>query len=346
MVKPRHATIVFSFSPHLEWPSQRNSVKTSSIKLFSISQIELETGLTKDMLRKWEIRYDFPKPSRGKNGDRLFTMADLQRLRAIKRLLDRGRRPSEIVALSTAGLASVEKELALEPDDSPEDAFVGGVVSELASNAPISLRARMQRILAEQGLRTFAISTLHTLNHAIGDAWEKGTISIHEEHVYSEVARSLMGEAITHLSCDLRMPRVVLTTPPGELHGLGLLGVHALFALAGSECVSLGTQTPASDVAAAARHYKADIIAISFSAFFPARRISPYLENLKAHLAGSASIWAGGSGIDKRNRQDPGVSVFASLEAAVAALAALRKEPPAGTGTSNALSGLGRPEPQ
>jgi methanogenic corrinoid protein MtbC1 len=37
---------------------------------------------------------------------------------------------------------------------------------------------------------------------------------------------------------------VLLTTLPGEPHGLGLLMAEAMLALEGCTCVSLGVQTP------------------------------------------------------------------------------------------------------
>ena len=43
-------------------------------------------------------------------------------------------------------------------------------------------------------------------------------------------------------------PRVLLTTLPGEPHGLGLLMVEALLTLDGCRCLSLGVQTPPGDI--------------------------------------------------------------------------------------------------
>ncbi len=40
--------------------------------LWSIADIERETGLGKDTLRVWERRYGFPQPLRDARGDRLY----------------------------------------------------------------------------------------------------------------------------------------------------------------------------------------------------------------------------------------------------------------------------------
>lgn len=60
-------------------------------------------------------------------------------------------------------------------------------------------------------------------------------------------------------------PRVLLTTPPGEAHSLGLLGLQASLALTGAHCISLGLQTPASSVASAAIEWDIAIVCISAS---------------------------------------------------------------------------------
>ena len=38
----------------------------------------------------WERRYGFPKPGRDENGERQYTLAEIAKLRAIKRLMDVG----------------------------------------------------------------------------------------------------------------------------------------------------------------------------------------------------------------------------------------------------------------
>ena len=55
--------------------------------VLNISAAERETGLSKDVLRMWERRYAFPKPGRDENGVRPYSIADVGKLRAIKRLM-------------------------------------------------------------------------------------------------------------------------------------------------------------------------------------------------------------------------------------------------------------------
>ena len=44
-----------------------NTKEDAETILFNISAVERETGLSKDTLRVWERRYDFPRPVRDDN---------------------------------------------------------------------------------------------------------------------------------------------------------------------------------------------------------------------------------------------------------------------------------------
>ncbi|MCX7153848.1 MAG: MerR family transcriptional regulator [Proteobacteria bacterium] len=43
-----------------------------SLTCFTISAVERDTGLSKDILRMWERRYRFPQPDRDQHGERLY----------------------------------------------------------------------------------------------------------------------------------------------------------------------------------------------------------------------------------------------------------------------------------
>ena len=91
------------------------------------------------------------------------------------------------------------------------------------------------------------------------DAWMRGELHVFEEHLYSEQLQVALRTAINAFPRQPGTPRVLLTTLPGEQHGLGLLMVEALLVPEGAQCISLGVQTPIEDIRRAARrHFFAD----------------------------------------------------------------------------------------
>src|ERR1044071_8582454 len=86
--------------------STANTLETT----FNISAVERDTGLSKDTLRMWERRYRFPTPLRDANGERIYTASEVEKLRLIKRLMDRGHRPGRVIARSLEELSALASE--------------------------------------------------------------------------------------------------------------------------------------------------------------------------------------------------------------------------------------------
>ena len=78
----------------------------TQVKLSEWNQAAVEqvTGLTREVLRKWEQRYQFPQPTRGERGERRYSQGDVQRLQLICRLLKSGLRPGAVVRQSEVQL--------------------------------------------------------------------------------------------------------------------------------------------------------------------------------------------------------------------------------------------------
>ncbi|HLO61329.1 MAG TPA: MerR family transcriptional regulator, partial [Azonexus sp.] len=104
---------------------------------------------------------------------------------------------------------------------------------------------------------------------------------------------------------------------------LGLLMVEALFTLEGAECISLGSQTPLIEIGHAAVAHRVDLVCLSFSSAFPARRIPELLLQLRQLLPSTTGLWVGGAGVERLSPPD-GVQHFSTLEQGLQALAAWR----------------------
>lgn len=297
----------------------------------SISAVERETGISKDVLRKWESRYGFPAPLRDEQGERSYPPDQVTRLRLIKRLMDRGMRPSRIVAESTENLRALTLEKPSVEASTNIVLMRDLTLDMLRHEDPAGLRQRLQREMLSRGVESFVQDIIVPLNHAVGEAWARGAIDIHEEHVYTEVVQGLMRDVIAQLADTRARPRVLLTTLPEEQHGIGLLMVAALLSLRGAYCISLGTQTPAQDIVQAARAYNADVVALSFSIAYPYRRIAPVLAELRHGLDMETELWAGGTGCARITPPTSGVRVLPTLAAVLDALEGWRSTstPPA-----------------
>jgi len=294
--------------------------------MLTIASISLETGVSKEVLRKWEERYGFPVPERDASGHRTYAQHQVLRLKLIKRLIDRGMRPSQAVPMDEDSLQA----LLHAHEAAPVSTAVGaGLMAELMAllrcRDRSALTQRLKREVGLLGLEKFVLDVMCALNVAVGQAWERGEIGIRDEHVYTEVIQNLIREELSAVSKPGGLPRILVTTPSGELHTLGLLMVEALASLHGASCISLGAQTPLEEIPHAIRDYRADIVCLCFSAAFPRRRIPPYLKSLRATVPQAVEIWVGGAAVAELDRSPRGIKLMATLEQLGAALDKYRR---------------------
>ena len=291
----------------------------------NISAVERDLGIGKDTLRVWERRYGFPLPHRDSKGERLYPADQVDRLRLIRRLMDQGFRPGRLLAASEAELAG----LSLQPapasaEPLADDGLLRQVLNLIKAQDVSALRQALEQAMMRQGLQGFVLDTVAPLNQAVGEAWMRGEFEVFEEHLYTEQLQSLLRRAIGNLAQNSGQPRILLTTVPEEQHILGLLMAEALLVLDGASCLSLGTQTPLLDISMAAQAQSADIVALSFSAAFPARQIGPQVFQLRELLPETVELWIGGAGAERLPAK-PGIVLLSSLPDALAAMNSWRQ---------------------
>lgn len=292
-----------------------SATSADTVQGFSIAAVERDTGLSKDTLRVWERRYNFPQPGRDAHGERLFPPEQVARLRLLKRLLDGGYRAGQVVGLAHAELLALSRG-SDEPLADHWSMQVQQCFDLVKRHDAPGLRQNLSAAAQALGLADFVGSLVAPLNTLIGDAWLQGRIEIFEEHFYTEAVTTVLRNGISALGmADAAAPRVLLTTFPQESHGLGLLMAEATFALEGCHCLSLGVQTPIPEIANAARAHGGQIVALSFSASLHAKDVTQGLADLRRQLPTDTEIWVGGACPVLRRRVLPGVRVLAGFAA-------------------------------
>lgn len=273
----------------------------------SISVVERDVGIAKETLRVWERRYNFPRPQRDSNGERVYPPDQVYKLTMIKRLLDQGYRPGKIMALDIAALGELGGKPAVGSTPcSLDDPEIAMCLALLRSHKMTELRERLGQSVLAMGLQRCVIELIAPLTTAVGLAWTQGDLAVFEEHLYSDMLQTVLRNAIVAASGQRhdgkRHPRVILTTVPQERHGLGLLMVEALLALEGAHCISLGVQTPLADIVDAVKAQQADVVALSFSGVTSPRAAVENINELQDRLGAGIEVWAGGSGVAMSRR--------------------------------------------
>jgi len=297
----------------------------SITELLSITEVERRTGIRQATLRMWERRYGFPRPLRDRHGDRVYPLSQVERLQAVRRLIDQGHRPGKILSGGVSPDAAVALSPGAEPADVPaEHAHVFGL---LRSYRCADLHGHFQYRLLDLGLRRFVIEFLAPLSTAMGLAWRRGELPVRCVHLYAQVAMAILhAKQAAIRTAGHGGPKVILATLSGESHALGIMMAEAVMVSLGMDCIQLGSDIPAAEVEAAARESAADIVALSFSAYFPGKSAARQLAALRTGLPATTTIWVGGAGVPASVRA-PGIENVETLDAIAPALARWRTRP-------------------
>ncbi len=129
--------------------------------MYPINVVEKETSISKYLLRMWERRYSFPRPSRDAKGERLYTNQDVEKLKLVKNLMEGGYRPSKIIDQSLEDLRELSK------------AFHGKESSQILENKEVillltnpDLELDLRKSLKNHKLKdVFTISTLEDITN-------------------------------------------------------------------------------------------------------------------------------------------------------------------------------------
>jgi DNA-binding transcriptional MerR regulator/methylmalonyl-CoA mutase cobalamin-binding subunit len=302
----------------------------------TISDVERDTGVAKETLRVWERRYDFPQPLRAANGERVYPIEQVQKLRLVKRLIDLGFRPGKVIQYSADELQALTGQATGSANGaSAPGPELQSYLDLCKSHQMEALRRKLSQALLMMGLKSFVIELVAPLTTLVGEAWASGQLATFEEHLYTESLTVVMRSAIFAMpqtnAHNAGAPRIMLTTLPQERHGLGLLMAEAMCVAEGAHCISLGVQTPLLDIVEAARVQQVDIIALSFSVAMNPRQALDGLAELHTRLDGAVELWAGGGNTALKRRRPPYVRVF-SLADIGAAIAEWRARPAAKIG--------------
>lgn len=296
-------------------------------ELIPITEVERLTGIRPATLRIWEKRYGFPQPLRDRHGDRVYPPVQVERLHAVRRLMDQGLRPGKIfagaMASDTAGINAVVPLPASVP---PEYRHVFALLRDYRVR---ELHGLFQHRLLDLGLRRFVIEYLAPLVTEVGLAWDRGELPVRCEHLFAQVATSALHTKQTAVrAAGDGGPKAILATLSGEPHALGILMAEAVMTSLGVDCVQLGAELSAAEVAAAARETSANIVALSFSAYFPRRSMVRLTASLRTSLPPATLLWVGGEGMRGAAAPGLGIERFLSLEGIEAAVHGWRSAHP------------------
>ena len=226
--------------------------------LLRIGALSERVGVSPELLRAWESRYGLLQPLRTGGGFRLYSVADENRVRSMRRHVEAGVPAAEAARLALGETTSLS-----------EGAIPVGFTS-LADELRDALdrldepgaHAVIDRLLAAFTVDTVLRDVVIPYLRELGERWERGEASIAQEHFASNVLRGRM-LGLARGWGRRSGPTTVLACAPGELHDLPLIVFGLVLAGRGRAIIYLGPDTPVSTIRDALGGIQAELVVIS-----------------------------------------------------------------------------------
>jgi MerR family transcriptional regulator, light-induced transcriptional regulator len=255
-----------------------------------IGEVSRRTGVAVPTLRAWERRYDLLEPARTDGGHRLYSEADVDRVRAMTRLLDDGwsaaaaarevrRVPASVTPLrpvTTSGPETAAERL-IERLETAMDAFDAQAADAAVDD--VFARLEVPRALDE---------VLLPVLRNVGQGWEDDPRVIAREHFASNTLRPRLqrllgtGRRGTGRTC-------LAVTPEGEEHDLGLLAAAVVAVDAGWRVHYLGARVPVPTLERSVEELRPEVVLVGS---LDRRQAQTFLAELP-RLPGTALVFGG-----------------------------------------------------
>lgn len=255
--------------------------------MLRIGELSRRSGVSPELLRAWERRYDLLQPTRSAGGLRLYSLDDLERVHSMRQHLARGIAPAEAAVLVSRP-ASVSTSAVRSADAARAD-----LAEALGGYDEPRAQAVIDRLLSTWTLDALLVEVVLPYLDDLGERWHRGEVSVAQEHFASAVLRGrLLG-----LARDWGRgigPLALLACLPQEQHEFGLIAVGLALRGRGWRVAYLGTDTPLETIEGAARALEPAFVVLSASA---GERVEPVATALKA-FANRHRVAVGGRGAE------------------------------------------------
>jgi DNA-binding transcriptional MerR regulator/methylmalonyl-CoA mutase cobalamin-binding subunit len=232
--------------------------------MYTIKQAALRSGVNVALLRAWERRYGIVAPSRTDAGYRLYDDDAIERLRAMRTLVDEGWSASQAATRVAAAEPAELDEITAGATESPpdtEDTTAAFVQSAVRIDGE-GLERALDDMFARGSFERIVEDRLYPALHALGDAWETGTVDVAGEHAASSAALRRLAMAFEAAGGSGGDRPVLVGLPPGARHEIASLAFATAARRSGIPIVYLGPDVPAASWVAAAERTEARAIAM------------------------------------------------------------------------------------
>jgi DNA-binding transcriptional MerR regulator/methylmalonyl-CoA mutase cobalamin-binding subunit len=263
-----------------------------------IHRVAKLTGLSKDVIRVWERRFDLLKPIRGANRYRQYSDEDVALLRYLKEQVDGGGSIGELARMGRDELLA--RIAAKAPTTSIiEDTFrrlLRELLSVLDPFDRVSFEKRLNGAVAVVPFEEALHGILLPLQMQVGQLWHDNHLDIAIEHYVTRQIQQKIFSAMNQLPVAEFGPTIVVACPPGEEHDVAASAVAYRCRLRGCRVYYLGANVPVTSLTHLCSRVDPDLTILSIPLALSEDKASALVTGLADQGHSLAKVCVGGVG--------------------------------------------------
>ncbi len=261
-----------------------------------IHRVAKLTGLSRDVIRVWERRFEILKPTRGANRYRNYSDEDVALLRFLKEQLDAGGSIGELSKLGREELLNRARSSA--PQVSLVDTAFSRLLQELLSSLnPLNrviFEKRLNGAVAVIPFEEALHGILLPLQEQVGQLWHDGRLDVAIEHYVTRQIQQKIFSAMNQLPVAEYGAKVVVACPPGEEHDIAALAVAYRCRVRGCRVHYLGANVPLVSLTRLCEQVEPEMTIMSFPVALSAADATELIQVLADEVLPSSDLAVGG----------------------------------------------------
>lgn len=276
-------------------------IQSEEKKTYTIQQVSDMTGLSKQVIRKWEERYKVIQPMRLENGYRIYNQGDVTTLLQVKKLSEQGHTIKQ-AALLVKDLPE-KPEIITDENTSKMEQWNEYVLQLLEKGRhcdEIELNLILKEAYHHVGLDRFLNQIVVPFLKEVGNKWEKKEWDTYQESVSSLVVRDFLVQIRRNYQYRENAPFVLGACLPHEHHEVPLHLVLMRFMMKGWKTQLVGASPASGAIESLVNKLKPQVVVLSATTTIPFESEPDLLKRLDQFAESHQNIkfYLGGQGVD------------------------------------------------
>ncbi len=292
--------LLYKKIPIKGWTIMKQLVK----ERYYIKDVANLTGLSEQLIRKWESRYQIVQPSRLDNGYRIYTHNDLLTLKSVKELRDKSYSIKDAIDIIEEKKQLAQKKYNfIQVDASP---YVPKLVEAGTIYDEDHLMILLKQANQQYGLDLFLLNTIQPFLQKVGALWKSKEWDESQETISSLVVRDFLTQISRNFTNNIEAPQVLGLCLPHEHHEIPLQILLLQLKMKGWSTTRASASPKFSSIEQLIKRIKPEKVLLSGSTLTPFKKDPHLLEKLDnlAKRYPNIVFYIGGSGVWKYTEVD------------------------------------------